>query len=523
MNTISFPLLSEWTLQVAFESFQADPCPKCSDILLFNRETEKFDSDIIYIGKREDFDELINKGISITEKGTVLILSDPKGRKLTVYDKISMIVSKLSVTSLFNIIHSKKNKLDNWTNSLHEIAVTSADLQQLVDEGVKMIKTNIMISGEDLKPRAFHSEDDISDTITDEIKRLGHQTYETINKYGAKKKPEIKSQDGFNYIEYTSFQNNYRRIFLINQGQTTIRVGFIFKGPEYDEYQLELALILCHYVTMAIKREDINSAMRSTPFNVFITDLIEGKLTDPQEINAIAEQIGIKKEQEYRLHVISFSHNQKLSYLPMNIIIPLISDIFYNAKISIFNEDIVVLDLVKTERRKPDYNKLSSLLSQYGGLICIGKYFTEISSIPVMYSQAKDIISAGTKMYPENNIYYTDDLLEFNFIETILNSKIMKFNAEKMMKTMCRDEVRRLKEHDLETGDSLLNTLYVYLQSFGNASEAARRLYLHRNSLNKRLKKIETLIGKDLSDAELCSKLLFSCKLSEYTDRVNQS
>ena len=207
----------------------------------------------------------------------------------------------------------------------------------------------------------------------------------------------------------------------------------------------------------------------------------------------------------------------------MNIIIPLISDIFYNAKISIFNEDIVVLDLDKTERRKPDYNKLSSLLSQYGGLICIGKYFTEISSIPVMYSQAKDIISAGTKMYPENNIYYTDDLLEFNFIETILHSKIMKFNAEKMMKTMCRDEVRRLKEHDLETGDSLLNTLYVYLQSFGNASEAARRLYLHRNSLNKRLKKIETLIGKELSDAELCSKLLFSCKISEYTDRVNQS
>jgi DNA-binding PucR family transcriptional regulator len=55
-----------------------------------------------------------------------------------------------------------------------------------------------------------------------------------------------------------------------------------------------------------------------------------------------------------------------------------------------------------------------------------------------------------------------------------------------------------LLEYDRATGRNLLETLEVYLAESGNASAAARRLYLNRHSLLYRLRKIERLTGCSL-------------------------
>ncbi len=60
--------------------------------------------------------------------------------------------------------------------------------------------------------------------------------------------------------------------------------------------------------------------------------------------------------------------------------------------------------------------------------------------------------------------------------------------------------VRPLVDHDRERGSDLVRTLHVYFASGTNASEAADRLYLHRNSLLYRLERICDLTGLDLKD-----------------------
>ena len=55
-------------------------------------------------------------------------------------------------------------------------------------------------------------------------------------------------------------------------------------------------------------------------------------------------------------------------------------------------------------------------------------------------------------------------------------------------------------EHDRERGSDLVRTLRVYFAAGANASEAADRLFLHRNSLLYRLERITNLTGLDLKD-----------------------
>lgn len=60
--------------------------------------------------------------------------------------------------------------------------------------------------------------------------------------------------------------------------------------------------------------------------------------------------------------------------------------------------------------------------------------------------------------------------------------------------------VEPLEEHDRERRSDLIRTLLVYFDAGANTSEAADRLFLHRNSMLYRLTRVEKLTGLDLKD-----------------------
>ena len=60
--------------------------------------------------------------------------------------------------------------------------------------------------------------------------------------------------------------------------------------------------------------------------------------------------------------------------------------------------------------------------------------------------------------------------------------------------------IEPLAVHDRERRGDLVRTLRVYFAAGANASEAADRLYLHRNSMLYRLARVGELTGLDLKD-----------------------
>jgi DNA-binding PucR family transcriptional regulator len=60
--------------------------------------------------------------------------------------------------------------------------------------------------------------------------------------------------------------------------------------------------------------------------------------------------------------------------------------------------------------------------------------------------------------------------------------------------------VEPLVEHDRERRSDLVKTLKVYFDAGANASEAADRHFLHRNSMLYRLSRVEKLTGLNLKD-----------------------
>ena len=63
-----------------------------------------------------------------------------------------------------------------------------------------------------------------------------------------------------------------------------------------------------------------------------------------------------------------------------------------------------------------------------------------------------------------------------------------------------RELIERVEAYDRRHSSDLIRTLKVFFAANGNASEAADRLYLHRNSLPYRLARVQELTGLDLKD-----------------------
>lgn len=81
---------------------------------------------------------------------------------------------------------------------------------------------------------------------------------------------------------------------------------------------------------------------------------------------------------------------------------------------------------------------------------------------------------------------------------------------------LCHSAVLKLESYDRKNGTELLGTLHAYLSCHRNLSEAAASLYIHRNTLSKRLEKINDLISVDFNDAETVFHLMFSYRILEY-------
>ncbi len=79
--------------------------------------------------------------------------------------------------------------------------------------------------------------------------------------------------------------------------------------------------------------------------------------------------------------------------------------------------------------------------------------------------------------------------------------------------------IEPLQEHDRTRRSDLVLTLGVYFATGGNASEAADRLFLHRNSMLYRLERIQKLTGLDLRDHRVALALQLGLLAKERGER----
>lgn len=106
--------------------------------------------------------------------------------------------------------------------------------------------------------------------------------------------------------------------------------------------------------------------------------------------------------------------------------------------------------------------------------------------------EAEHALAVGRALSGEGRTTHFDELGPYCFVLGRPPSEIREF-CERVLGPLATDAERY---------EDLARTLEEYLKAHGSLNEVARRLFLHRNTVRQRLRRIAEITGADLSDAD---------------------
>jgi DNA-binding PucR family transcriptional regulator len=118
--------------------------------------------------------------------------------------------------------------------------------------------------------------------------------------------------------------------------------------------------------------------------------------------------------------------------------------------------------------------------------------------------EAEETVAAARTLPAGRRVWAREELGEHWYVSRL--ASLVPFDREQR-------RLLSLLERDRETGEQLFQTLEVYLDEGGNSARAARRLYVHRNTLRMRLERVAALLEVALDEPGRTLALHLAVKL----------
>lgn len=184
-----------------------------------------------------------------------------------------------------------------------------------------------------------------------------------------------------------------------------------------------------------------------------------------------------------------------------------------NGIITVQKKDIFTDDIIKN---KLDHllRDLNTLIPNMSFKIGISRAYNNLSELNLGYNDAIFSLKIGKKYFNNTvNIYYYDDLIIYHLIINIMENPILK--------RVYYSYIIKLKEYDSKKNSDLLVTLTSYFNNNSNLKKTSDQLYIHRNTLYKRLKTIEKILNIDLNNSNKKLMIHIAIKIHETISIIN--
>ena len=169
-----------------------------------------------------------------------------------------------------------------------------------------------------------------------------------------------------------------------------------------------------------------------------------------------------------------------------------------------------------------DAGKLMSLVRQMvnHGISAIGINEGQIPKVLITYCDDKHIplfeLAERFPLIDLSQIICQKLTLEKNNAVTGIDAILSHVDDKAVLDAYVDEHIGRLLQADEIKHGSLCETLERYLKNNCNAKKTAEEMFLHRNTLNYRLKKISEILGCDFTSLDDCMKLKLAFTILRY-------
>lgn len=258
-------------------------------------------------------------------------------------------------------------------------------------------------------------------------------------------------------------------------------------------------------------------------FSIIWKEIMDKRFSSSEELRNRFLHSGYRIDTFSRLMVVQMNQpTEQLEYLYLQLY-PLLKNFFPDSQITLYLGTIVILNW-EAER---NYNlslspeiavQLEELLKKYNSYICVGWGTRDMSWLPALYNFSHKVLYLHYQIedkYQESRIIHYGNYCPMLITDLCVQHARTEGSTKSVM-LLCHPAVINLYRYDLKHKTNLENTLFHYLINHHSLEQTAASLFMHRNTVVNKLRKIKELVSMDLTAPENQPHLIFSHYVLHY-------
>lgn len=431
------------------------------------------------------------------------VICDGGGNRIRIKD--------IDVEYAFEVVQSIFDTYDDWNYVIQESAAQN-DFQMVIDFSWHAFHNPIVLLNEDFKVLAMTSSDDLEgmDHEWEYLRQNGYSSFHAVRSITGDRVWKTKrNRKDVQYFQCTNkkVSTSCISISVMHNNVRYGRINVLEKTRALNEgdYQLlshlerTIAPYLFSYYTMF---------SASGGWNVFL-DLLQGRRIKKQAFENRMLYKQWSTDDIYTVMAMDFRDDTKLMQMCQQ---QLSSDL-NSAEILSFEHNVVVIINLTKGRHEEEREKLERMAVKSGGKLGISLPFMGVARLKYYYRQACAAIEYG--------MLYEEDASVFEFYKYgMLWLMEAPSGGDYLQLCACHpDAVRMARTHGFEQEGEQLSTLYVYLKNECSPQKTAQELYVHKNTLLYRLKKIMDGLEHPMQDKYDRDYIFYSITMLDFYRR----
>ncbi|MEW6622769.1 MAG: PucR family transcriptional regulator ligand-binding domain-containing protein [Bacillota bacterium] len=407
--------------------------------------------------------------------------------------------------NVINEQYAKLKKAEEVHEQLFELLLRGGNIDNIANLMARLIENPVLIVDNfgNFRGKGFPNDDPTNEDIS-----------KTVHEYVTK---------GLQNVQMDFTPNKHRRIY-INQNNTVLSglmisvkaqnylTGYIIIIELFKQLNEQDMMAIHHGTTITALEFSKERAVFEAEKRLgaeFLEDIIFGNYKDLESIERRASFVNFNLHQDKAVFIVNLEEMTPMSRKDKYFTDNLKSDVYRTVHSYLKDISNGFLLLSKSNRLVglsgikswsefvKGINKLAKTLEKiYSGSLCfcigVGKMYFKIESVKTSYREA--LIASNLKDYMKKNVIFYEETGNLKLLFELNNSKILKKFYE--------DTIMPIIEHDKAFSTDLVATLETYFKNNENIRKTADALYLHKNTVIYRLKKIEELCSISLKDSE---------------------
>ena len=394
-------------------------------------------------------------------------------------------------------------------NVIHEL-LRCRTLQDLLNTAQRFLGNPLILADMACHVLAITSGNDISDPrwLQIERDRIVEKNIINIEQYQSSLRSEMPvmttDSTDLTVVRYAVSQDQRMIGFLLMPCYKTVPT----------QLHLDLIRVLGDVCGLRMQKDLHYGEYPENMLEFFISNLLNGTITDEQQILDRCRHFQWHVKAPFRVMTIQSRQRSAVEdgsdYLKLSRFRDSLQRQFPDATAFLYGNQVKMIIPVydQTTRDAIVMKEVERILTQENYVAGVSQTAKHVRSLYRRNQQSAKALELAGILRATGPLFYYDTYSVYHCLE------LCAPHIE--LPKLCHYAVLKLERYDRENGTELLGTLHAYLSCHRNLSEAAASLYVHRNTLSKRLEKINDLVHVDFDDAETVFHLMFSYRIIEY-------